>query len=285
MAARLGVLDKTQQDLTLEQRTRQEEAEKMSLDAIHDYLEAAEGAGQTVFAKEHVTFLTAPYFETEYVYGSSVADESGPPRTPSVRGVNKPTRSPLNLTFLPDEFLRTWHPTFLIRHPALMLPSLFRTAQIDIELDGVRRIKKEPYEVETTMRWIRTLHDFYLNHFGKGSQWPLVLDADDVMMHPELMTKYAGLVELDPDKLRFSWDKASQEHVAKLRSAEKSMYSFFNASTGVDKGRMAGSIDITAEAKKWRSEFGEEGGEKLERWVLDAMHDYEYLRARRLTLD
>ncbi|KAI3317054.1 hypothetical protein HD806DRAFT_515915 [Xylariaceae sp. AK1471] len=283
---RLPLYHKPLQGWSCEERIGLERQEKQCFEALQDYLEAAEEAGQKVYVKEHVSQLNCPFFESEYMHGTTVGDdEPGPPKVLPARRVANPTRSSLNLTPLPDEFLKTWHPTFLIRHPAKMLPSLFRTALEDIQLNGKGRSKKEPYEVETTLKFVRALHDFYLNHFGKASQWPIVIDADDVMMYPELVIKYAELTGLDPDKLRFTWEKTSQEMLDKLPPPQKIMFSVFNASTGVDKGKIAGNINIDTEAEKWRIEFGEEGGRKLERWVRDAMPDYEYLRSRRLTLD
>ncbi|TGJ86899.1 hypothetical protein E0Z10_g1870 [Xylaria hypoxylon] len=257
---------------------------KKSFDALQDYLQAAEENSEKIFVKEHISFLNDAHYEHEHM-NNAVAGENGcPPKPVPVRGFSDSTRSSLNRTSLPDEFLKTWHPTFLIRHPAMMLPSLYRTAQSDIELYGSRRAQKEPFEVEVTMKFVRSLYDFYIGYFGENSQWPLVLDADDIMMYPELVMKYAELVGLDPDKLRFSWEKASEEKIDKMNSAMKIMLGSFNASTGVNMGKLAGKIDIDMEAEIWRGEFGEEGGRKLERWVRDAMPHYEYLYSRRLTL-
>ncbi|KAJ2991822.1 hypothetical protein NUW58_g2379 [Xylaria curta] len=281
MMARLGLYSKPSQDWTLEDHATVREGLSNSFNSLQDYLEAAEGEGQKMFVKEHISFLNSVYYEQKHMFGG--AEDSLLETTPA-RDFTSSTRSSLNLTSLPDEFLKTWFPTFLIRHPALMIPSLYRTARCGIELDGKGRSKNEPYKVEATLKFVRALFDFYLNHFGKDSEWPVVLDADDIIAHPELVMKYAELVGLDPGKLRFSWEKASQEQLDKLLSAEKIMLGSFNASTGVDKGKIAGNIDLNTEAEKWRNEFGEEGGRKMERWVRDAMPDYEYLRSRRLMM-
>jgi hypothetical protein len=44
------------------------------------------------------------------------------------------------------------------------------------------------------------------------------------------------------------------------------------------------SIDIDAEAAKWKVEFGEEIAQMIEKAVRDSMPDYEYLKARRITV-
>ncbi|KAI0452020.1 hypothetical protein F5B21DRAFT_484862 [Xylaria acuta] len=281
MLARMGLYEKASENWTPEDHATLKGGMQKSIDALQDHLEAAEEEGQKIFVKEHISFLNSSYYEQKYMYGKA---EDCLLETAPARGVTQPTRSSLNHTSLPDEFLKTWYPTFLIRHPALMFPSLYRTALKGIEMDGKGRSQPEPYEVEATLKFARQLYEFYSNHFGKNSQWPVLLDADDVIASPEIVMKYAELVGLDPEKLRFSWEKASQEQIDKMQSAEKVMLSSINASTGVDKRKMAGNINIDTEAEKWRNEFGEEGGSKLERWVRAAMPDYEYLRSERLTL-
>ncbi|KAI0411751.1 hypothetical protein F5X98DRAFT_356642 [Xylaria grammica] len=282
MLARLSLYNKEGQ-WAPEDRAKVGQGVTKSFDALQDYLEAAEENGEKVFVKEHISFLNDIHYEFEHMYGP-IPDEDGPSQPAPARGFAETTRSPLNRTALSDEFLKTWHPTFLIRHPAMMFPSLYRTAQSDIELYGTRRAKKEPFEVEATMEFVRSLYDFYRGYFGKDSQWPLVLDADDVISYPELVMKYAGLVGLDPATLTFSWEKTSPGEIEKMNHAMKVMLGSINASTGVDKKKLAGNVDIDTEAEKWRAEFGEEGGRKLERWVRDAMPHYEYLRERRLAL-
>ncbi|KAI0869585.1 hypothetical protein GGS24DRAFT_478434 [Hypoxylon argillaceum] len=284
MLTRLESYDKPWEEWTSEDQSNVDEAVEQSFNALQDYIEAAQEEGQKIFVKEHISFLNDAHYEREHMYGAVAGNEDHVPKTALARGFTHSTRSSLNLTSLPDEFLKTWNPTILIRHPALMLPSLFRTAKKGVEVNGKRRANDEPYEIEATLKFVRSLYDFYADHFGKDSQWPIVLDADDVIAYPELVKKYAGFVGLDPEKTRFSWEKASPEQLGELMSAEKIMLGSINASTGVDKGKMAGNINIDTEAEKWRSEFGEESGRKLERWVRTTMPDYEYLRSRRLTL-
>ncbi|KAI0854503.1 hypothetical protein F4860DRAFT_120365 [Xylaria cubensis] len=281
MLARMALYDTPSEDWTPEDHATLKRDTQKSFDALQDHLKASEEERQKIYVKEHISFLNSPYYEQEYAYGKA---EGCLNEQAQARGVTQPTRSSLNYTSLPDEFLKTWYPTFLIRHPALMFPSLYRTAQKGVEMDGKGRSRPEPYEVECTLKFARALYDFYSNHFGKNSQWPVLLDADDIMKTPEIVMKYATLVGLDPEKLKFSWEKMSQEQIDKMRSAEKVMLSSINASTGVDKGKIAGNINIDVEAEKWRKEFGEDGGSKLERWVRAAMPDYEYLRSKRLTL-
>ncbi|KAI1824551.1 hypothetical protein F4861DRAFT_251539 [Xylaria intraflava] len=273
---------KPAQEWTPEQFASIDETARNCFNNLQDYVEAATESGEKIFVKEHVFFLNSLYAEAEYLGGGKIPRPVN--AVEPMRGLTHATQSPLNLTCLPDEFLKTWHPTFLIRHPAAVLPSLYRTAQRNSETADMVRQQSEPFEIEASSRFARTLYDFYREHFGRDSQWPIVLDADDIMTSPDLITKYAGLVDLDPSKLQFSWERVSKEAEDKMGPLERIMFGTINSSTGVDKGKVAGDVDIDAEIAKWRSEFGK-GSEKLERWVREGMPDYEYLHARRLRVD
>lgn len=281
---RFTMIDKPMKDWTAEEHVLVNEAQQAAFDTFQDYLAAADEEGQGVFVKEHAIMLNDPYFESEFTFGPDAV--TGGPGFLATRGVERPTRSSLNLTSMPDEFLKTWNPTFLIRHPALMMPSLYRTCQADIEVDGVKpRPSKTPLLAETTIRWNKTLYDFYRVHFGEDSVWPVVLDADDIMTKPELVIKYAKLVGFDPDKLHFSWDKVPEEEFKKMSPTMQVMLGSILASSKVDTSKVAGNVDIDAEAVKWRSEFGEEGGRNLEEWVRAMMPDYLAMHANRLRLE
>ncbi|KAI2623691.1 hypothetical protein GGS21DRAFT_547127 [Xylaria nigripes] len=281
---RLTLYAKPAQEWTPEDFAELTKAAKGCFNDLQDHVEAAEAADEGVFVKEHASFLTSVYSEAEYLRGAAVVQNTESENSVlPMRGLDHATHSTLNRTCLPDEFLKTWHPAFLIRHPAMMLPSLYRAAHQQKQVTN-RRLKSEPYDIEASPWSFRALYDFYLDHFGKDSQWPIVLDADDVMTQPGVVIKYAELVGLDPNKLRFSWDEVSKEELDKMLIMDRIMLSSINSSTGVDKGKIAGDIDIDAEAVKWRAEFGEEGGKRVERWVREAMPNYEYLHSRRLRI-
>ncbi|KAM0549201.1 hypothetical protein ACHAPJ_009510 [Fusarium lateritium] len=260
-------------DWTTEEKKDLDEIEQQCFDNLMNYINEAEKEGQLVLFKEHALLLNHPFYESEFAHGKGTTVGE-----PTVLGSGK--RSVLNKTVLSDELLRTFKPTFLIRHPALTLASMYRAARSD----ALNREHKEPSLVEQSSIWIRTLFDFYQAQHDNGGERPLVLDADDMMTSPELMLKYAKVAGLDPDKLRFSWEKATQEALNEMSAMAKMMLSSLNASDKVDLGKVAGDIDIDKEAAKWRNEFGDEGGDKLESWVRAAMPDYEYMRSKRLTI-
>lgn len=51
------------------------------------------------------------------------------------------------------------------------------------------------------MHWSWTLYDWYIQNSKanpctaeSGVTWPIILDADDIMLSPDLVTKYSTLV-------------------------------------------------------------------------------------------
>jgi len=272
-------------DWTPEERTALMSSYQTCFDALETQVETAAGLGKDIFVKEHATWLMEPVAETKWVFGENSTHES--PWTVKVKGVPEQTHSALNETVLPDEFLRTWLPTFLIRHPALVFPSLYRTR---VDLGGAEAARTEPgFVLEMTMHWSRTLFDWYSLQIKTSASdsdpevtWPIILDADDIMVEPEVVVRYSEIVGLDQTKLKFSWEPAREEELSKMPGRERRMRSTMSASTGIMEGKTSINLDVDDEARKWRLEFGEEEGEKIEKWVRAAMPDYEYMKAKRL---
>jgi hypothetical protein len=217
----------------------------------------------------------------------SAPEDSGLDQDPALEK-NLSSDRTTNQTVLPDKFLQTWTPTFLIRHPALVFPSIYRTS---VELEGVEEARRNVdgiFRSEMTMRWSRNLWEWY-HSIGQKKQdssdrvWPIVLDADDIILEPKVVERYCALTGLDPSRCRFEWTAATQAEQDALPSVEKRMKSSLLSSTGIIKeGKTAVGLNIDEEVKKWQAEFGVEEAEMLKQWVHDAMPDYQFMRARRL---
>lgn len=268
---------------TADERTRMMKTFQKCFDTLQKHAEIAEVQGKDAFVKEHVPWLVEPVAETKWIFGEESIEEL--PWT--VKALPEQTHSILNPTMFPDQVLKTWFPTFLIRHPALVFPSMYRT---DLNLQGAGVKKSEVMRnLEMTMRWSRILYDWYTQEhsqsessLGDDVTWPIILDADDIMTEPELVMRYSKILGFDESKLRFLWEPASKEEWDKMHRAEKAMRSTIAASAGIVEGKTSVNVDIDEEAKKWRSEFGNEDGEKMEKWVRAAMPDYEYMKTKRL---
>jgi hypothetical protein len=102
------------------------------------------------------------------------------------------------------------------------------------------------------------------------------------MLKPEVVVKFSKLLGLDPTKLKFEWQPATDVELGKSNEMARRMLSTLMASSGIMAEKTSSNVDIDTEAKKWKAEFGEEISGHLERLVRAAMPDYEYLKERRL---
>ncbi|KAL5355160.1 hypothetical protein BJX96DRAFT_2940 [Aspergillus floccosus] len=228
------------------------------------------------------------------------------------------TWSGSNETALPDEYLRTWRMVFIIRHPALMCPSFYRAVQKMIRL-GILQEHEVPALFATNMafQWPRMLYDWTVAQEIAGSE-PLILDANDVIHNPEVVVKFSEQIGLDSSKLIFEWEankpkneNGSQQNgthekdtqraegpkdsasssfdrfrsfdvVKEDKDVRQIMLGSLTGSSGVLKEKAPETVDIAAEVAKWKEEFGDEGARMVEKAVLAAMADYEYLKERRV---
>ena len=306
-------------DWSGEETTILKDLYQKSFDDFQQWLATSETQDSVAFVKEHAIFMGDPVAKAEYASrlykGVSDQDNSLEPHhhaLPPHWTVQAPygkqlkqLPSPLNKTVLPDEFLLTFRPTFLIRHPALAFPSYVRAVtgphekptDKDEEALAIRE-----QEIFMTFHWMRSLFDFYAQHSGLCSQrarqsasglsgesgtqevtWPIVLEADDVINSPATVVRYAELVGLDASKLKWDWASIADEELHKMPPGRKRLFaSTIVNSTGVIKGKSAEGLKIDVEAKKWRVEFGELYGTQMEKWVRAAMPDYLFLKERRL---
>ncbi|KIV78375.1 hypothetical protein PV11_10097 [Exophiala sideris] len=255
-------------ELSEEEKNELKHSYQVCFDALSIQVDTAAPQRKNMFVKEHVGWLTDPVAETKFVFGEHSTCEQ--PWT--IQTSYASTHTALNETILPDEYLKTWLPTFLIRHPALTFPSIYRTT---IDNEGQQAARDDPAHVlEMTMHWSRTLYDWYiqqeyLSQFNaeNGAHWPVVLDADDVILNPQVMIRYSKVIDLDSSLLNFAWEAASSEELEQISKIERRMRSTISASTGILKEKASAGLSIGTEMSKWETEFGKEEAEKLASWV------------------
>jgi hypothetical protein len=135
-------------------------------------VEDAELAGSGIFTKEHINFMLQPEVESNLMfYDDNTGEELGN-----------------NTTCIPDAFLTKVHSTFLIFHPALVLPSIMRAA-LDLErIDTVfTHSSDNSMRVEGSYHWHVALYKYLLDlpsytyTSGKaGVTYAIILDASDL---------------------------------------------------------------------------------------------------------
>ncbi|KFZ16473.1 hypothetical protein V501_02213 [Pseudogymnoascus sp. VKM F-4519 (FW-2642)] len=215
--------------------------------------------------------------EQPSVIDSNIETPRPPRATPQLQHNDAEVRISTNPTLLPDDFMLSVSPVFLIRHPALVFPSWYKisTSTFGADIDDCE------FPVEVSFRWSRILYDWYLNTWSKATSnsplnqhpKPAVIDADDTMSDRAALERLCQQLQLDPQQLSFEWQVAKTGFLPWLSSIQKS--------TGVDMSKLSKGVDTQQEFVKWEHEFGSHVAQKLLHFVELAMPDYEYLLAQR----
>ncbi|KAF9885191.1 hypothetical protein FE257_000642 [Aspergillus nanangensis] len=302
-----GRLAKRADEWTTEDRTEVQSAFQQCLNTLEDWSDRAIKEDKILFAKEHSFWFWNPTSLTANKSSNGTADaQKYEPlfrlQFPNSYGPCN-TFSSTNETVLPDEYLRTWRLAFLIRHPALMCPSLYRAMQKLVAF-GVLKKEELPGVMKTNMslHWPRMLYDWAVEQGIPGAE-PLILDAHDVIHNPQAVVQFCEKAGLDPSKMIFEWkskeipthqsatsQNGSDQNVTGMdestkKAAASVMLSSLIDSSGVLKDKAPVTVDIAVESAKWKEEFGEEGGRLVEDGVLAAMSDYKYLKERRVRVE
>lgn len=243
------------------------------------HIEAADAAGKETLIKEHIVWMTKYEVEEEFVNHKSADDLQG-----------------CNPTCILDDFLlQHIQPTFLIRHPAHVVPSMLR-AVIDntsqeavLDPTGERQLLRK-----VTFHWHVLLYKFYTHSnnrprasCAKDVTYPIILDAAD-LGNEHLVKKYAKAVGLGESLLKFEWDgEEVEENLGKMEGMDKiaaRMKDTLTKSRGVVQGKLKAGrdLDVSTLKEEWKSEFGDVLAERVVRLVEAAMRDYEWLWERRL---
>ncbi|RDL39486.1 uncharacterized protein BP5553_03826 [Venustampulla echinocandica] len=282
----LMVREKHMKEWTEEERSEMQQVYQAGFDEFQKYVNGAQDSGKIAFIKEHSTMFAEPTNICKMMFPNDEVREE-PWLLQMANSIDEtPMRSSLNETMLPDQFLNTLLPAFLVRHPALSFPSFERQMG---KLTDVFTVVSPERKVQMTYKWSRSLYDYYANLLSEsepvgddGTTWPLVLEADDIIKQPEVVIRFCELMGLDKTKLLFSWEKVSQEQLEKMSKGMKTMLGTLNSSDGINTNNVSSDIDIDVEAKKWKEEFGEDVGAEIEQHVRNAMPDYEFFKSKRL---
>lgn len=170
------------------------ETYQSSREAFERALQEAYRAGKVPVANEHWLLV----FHIELVLGL-------------LRGsIQEPSQLGRNPTHLPDEIFDTLRPIILIRHPVLMINSVYRDA---LKFTGLRE-GDEDLELLCTFRHLRIVFDY----FKAQDRQPIVVDGEDILWRTEEMTKNlcAALGTIDPASLSDKWEPKSKEEIEKM---------------------------------------------------------------------
>ncbi|KAI7369572.1 hypothetical protein KC354_g1833 [Hortaea werneckii] len=237
-------------------------------------IEAAERQNKSIFCSEHLNALMKHDRMLSHLRSPNRNHQNPPPVEPT----------PENPTNIPSPLLATFTPILLLRHPALSIPSSWRTES------GIKKLEidDEDFYLLTTYRWSRDLLT-YLLHQSASSGWrkPIVIDAYDIVHQTGALTgKLCGELGLDPAGTQESWKKLPREQWPD-HSVVVAYTKDLLGSSGVHRGSgkpLEENFNIDVETEKWKAEFGEEVGMKLRKCVEAELADYEYLRSFKMEI-
>ncbi|TQW00293.1 hypothetical protein V2A60_001391 [Cordyceps javanica] len=260
-------------------------------DELQQLLDEADQQNKMAVTKEHAPFIMSPTTISDYLFGSpndAVPWTVQVPQSYSTGGrLSGLPGLPPNPSVLPDELLLRCAPAFLIRHPALAFPSYYRVVLSFCDGD-MARMENEmvPYAaIGCTLRWTRQLFDWYAAAWaalGHEAKEPIVLEADDMIQDHAAVLRFCSLIGLDHKKVQFHWDPLTKEDQTGMDSASARTRITLNSSEGIKKGKTFDGLTIEVEVEKWKAEFGEQIGTRIEGWVRAAMPDYTYLVGKKL---
>ncbi|KAF9258264.1 hypothetical protein L218DRAFT_948508 [Marasmius fiardii PR-910] len=304
---RLGYKTKEVQDMYTTLKGHYDDLSvQKSLDSLERAFGETEAKGKIPLTKEHICFMIDPkvvakslaeYSYPEYPLKALVdhkLDVAGSASDANGEIVEAPT----NPTFVPDRFMNTLTPIFIIRHPARMVPSWYKN--ISDHFGGTTKDSEWPFT--SSFLWCRIVFDYYDEYFKANPRpghpaHPLVVDGDDLIQHTtDIMTQVCELIHLDSSAIKYtwgttdpysSWPAAAAPEDMKTPAVRNVIEAFggnIARSTGVvrDAGKYAKPLVLEEEAIKWEETWGEDIASDLVQAVRKAMVDYEYMMERRI---
>ena len=121
------------------------------------------------------------------------------------KNAGRPPDTSTNVTNMSDDFLDSFKPVFLIRHPAIMILSWHRAQKQTLR----EEVGDESFRVFCSLRWERVVFNPFLSRQGEA---PLVLDSQRMVANPKaLITKLCDKLDLDQIGAQFEWTPVPEE--------------------------------------------------------------------------
>ncbi|KAK8033732.1 hypothetical protein PG991_003130 [Apiospora marii] len=264
---------------------------------VLDNIQAASTQGKRTFIKDMAKSLMPPL-------GKPVADLCPPSLRHLVRMMGGSGIS--NPTVLPEEILRGYHFTFLIRHPRFSIPSLYKiSTPPGSDTTGWHGFHSD----DAGYRELRILFDYLKSTrqigpvVASGTSRPIdqgdcapedsyearpdtsveicVIDADDLLNEPQKVCRaYCASVGLQFNPSMLSWQSADDQKRAQ-DAFQKSWAIHVDAlsSKSLDPSKNATEmLSVTEENAMWARRFGEDGAQVIRQHVDTNTPHYDYLK-------
>ncbi|KAL8824829.1 MAG: hypothetical protein Q9191_004796 [Dirinaria sp. TL-2023a] len=273
--------------------------------------------GKRLFIKDMAHYLLPPDGKPASIAPSLARIERGIGTSkPSKYGANGVHETPYpyhtaaevnNPTVIPEEILKRFHFTFLIRHPRLSVPSYYRCTVPPLDAvtgfydfrpseagyDELRRVfdylrttgqigpKVSGQDLYDPQIHARATNDNVVPHKNESRVDICVVDADDLLDNPAgVMEVFCQSVGLEYDEKMLVWD--SEEDHKRAKEAFEKWKGFHEdaiESSGL-KPRLHGKTikSVEDEDREWTEKYGEEGAKVIRATVNASIEDYEYLK-------
>jgi amino acid adenylation domain-containing protein len=163
---KLGLKEKKLQDWNEDERSQMHQVYQSCFEKLEKHVVDGESEGRIVFVVQQAQSLSEPVSRFQLISGQIIKEAPWTVQVPNTF-VMDPARSIFNKTLLPDTFLETWLPTFIIQHPALAFPAQLRASSGNSGTNGING-SGSCYPISQTLYWTRTLYDFYSEYLSQG---------------------------------------------------------------------------------------------------------------------
>lgn len=243
----------------------------------------------SVLIKNHTFHVWDPALLSKSIWGGPTARlfESFP-----VNSKNSMMAQPKsNPTLFTDDYLLSWRPIFLIRHPGLVFESWLKTESYASPID----IFDKSWAYYTTFRFSRMLFDWYNSKTSTNSSCganegadrkplacvPIVVDADDIVERTLVIDRICDLCGMDPAYICYEWDKVKPDDSTLNTRHHSYMSSIWNSTT-IDSSKTSRDLNIVSKREQWETLYGSKTAAELSRLVEEAMPDYLYLKSKKV---
>lgn len=150
-----------------------------------------------------------------------------------------PSPLPKDLTYIPTKLQQSCIPVFLIRHPALAIPSFVRMQR----KEDMLRLGDESFQWWISLHWSRMLYDYFSCQDSSASK-PTVVDAEDVVHNTTAVTKkLCDVFGISLDGVRETWEQGHERPLPEGTVA--SFIEDLRTSTGVLRGERKVRLSLT----------------------------------------
>ncbi|KAK5163702.1 uncharacterized protein LTR77_010375 [Saxophila tyrrhenica] len=248
--------DEVQKVLAATEGAEQETYHKCMESLIENVNQTETGGEKVVWIKEHVVACLQPEMISGLISGETGSHDG-----------SKHT----NISVMPDDFLDTLTPVFLIRHPALMIPSWYRAQRLTLQ----EEVSDESFRVFSSLKWARMM--FELVRFRSGRS-PLVLNGEDLVARPDMIVQeVCRTLDLDPKQVQLQWKPVPKDELDAADFMRRHFFGDLMTSDRIKTGQAKQTVDLDEEERSWSAEFGVEAATTLRRLVDENMEHYDYL--------